>query len=256
MSEARVISEPAAAETTWRRHLSAADIPEHRLDAWVAASSRLVVVAPHPDDEVLACGGLIHAHASRHGAVTVVGVTDGEASHAGVPRHDAGELAALRCRERERGLAALGIRPGNLVRLAIGDGQVDHGAARLFDRLTALLRPGDVVVTTWRLDGHPDHDATGEVAALACARVGCKLIEAPVWMWHWATPDDPRVDWHRLGAFRLDGESGRAKRRALNEHATQLTPRGDVLPPVLDAAIVERSRRECEYFFVRRHTEP
>lgn len=250
MPEARVIAAPATAEPAWRRHLLAADVPESGLDDWVPAASRLVVLAPHPDDEVIACGGLIHAHALRQGQVTVVGVTDGEASHAGVPGQAASSLATLRRRERERGLAALGVKPGHISRLAIGDGQVGRGAARMFERVVAMLRPDDVVATTWRLDGHPDHEATGHVAARSCLLAGCRLIEAPVWMWHWAAPNDTRIDWPRLRAFRLSDAALRAKRRALNEHATQLTPRGNQWPPVLDAAIVERSRREFEYFFV------
>ena len=43
---------------------------------------RVVVVAPHPDDEVLAAGGLMRWMACRGREVLVVGVTDGEASHA------------------------------------------------------------------------------------------------------------------------------------------------------------------------------
>jgi len=250
VSDGRVIAAPVMAEASWHRYLRRRGQGARGLDDWVAAGARLVVVAPHPDDEVLACGGLIQAHAARQGAVTVVGVTDGEASHAEVEHASPGALAMQRRHERERGLAALGVSSASVVRLGLADGAVERHAGLLADRLAALLRPGDTVVSTWCLDGHPDHEATGAATAHACSAVGCRFVEAPVWMWHWALPGDARVEWHRLRAFRLDPAAMHGKRAALSAHASQLATRGDALPPVLDDAIVERSRREFEYFFI------
>lgn len=44
---------------------------------------------------------------------------------------------------------------------------------------------------------HPDDEAAGRAAAAACKATGAPLVEYPIWMWHWATPDDPAVPWHR-----------------------------------------------------------
>jgi len=51
--------------------------PETALADLCAGVCRLVVVAPHPDDEVLACGGLLCAAAGIGLEVQVVAVTDG-----------------------------------------------------------------------------------------------------------------------------------------------------------------------------------
>ena len=56
--------------------------------------------------------------------------------------------------------------------------------------LTDLLSPDTWCAATWRGDGHPDHDAVGRAAATACDAVGCRLLEYPVWMWHWARPGE------------------------------------------------------------------
>src|SRR5436189_2426333 len=59
---------------------------------------RLLVLAPHPDDEVIGCGGLIALHAREGRQVHVVIVTDGA---------EAGD-ATVRREESRRGLTIIG----------------------------------------------------------------------------------------------------------------------------------------------------
>ena len=66
---------PLLGETGWARTLEQAS-------AWIPNPVPTVVVAPHPDDETLAAGGLIAALTSRGIPVTVVAVTDGEHAYA------------------------------------------------------------------------------------------------------------------------------------------------------------------------------
>ena len=245
----RIRGDGDTAESVWQQWLAAAPPPTVQLDDLLAASERLVVVSPHPDDEVLACGGLITLHARRGGEVAIAAVTDGEASHRDDPRWSATFLADARRIERRRGLVRLGLPDDPVTRLALPDGGVEAHRDTLARSLRALLRPTDCVIATWRLDGHPDHDASGAAAARACVESGCRLLEAPVWMWHWSAPDDPRVPWARLRALALPPDAQAAKAAALAEHATQLTTRGHDAP-VLGPAILARAARGAEYFFV------
>jgi LmbE family N-acetylglucosaminyl deacetylase len=224
------------------------------LDRLLHAQQRLVVVAPHPDDEVLACGGLVALHAERGGSCLVIAVTDGEASHEGCNAWTAHTLATTRRDESALGLAQLGLSGGTVARLGLPDGKVRDNAAALVSALRPLLRADDLVITTWRLDGHPDHDATGEAAAEACLVIGARLIEAPVWMWHWAVPRDPRVPWERLRSLALSDAALGRKAAALSAHATQFALReqsnGICEGAVLDTAILQRAARGAEHFFV------
>ncbi|RIJ44083.1 SAM-dependent methyltransferase, partial [Clavibacter lycopersici] len=97
--------------------------------------------------------------------------------------------------------------------------------------LLADAGPGTWVAAPWRGDGHRDHRVTGEVVAglvgaLPAGR-GIRLVEYPVWMWHWATPDDPRVPWAALRALPLDARMREAKRAAIRAHASQVDPLSD-----------------------------
>ncbi|AVP58788.1 PIG-L deacetylase family protein [Pulveribacter suum] len=243
------------------RHIGAPQLPSARWQTWLSRhvpalqgplvdpARRLVVVAPHPDDEVLACALLMQQHAACGGALHLVGVTDGEASHsqADLPPPD---LHALRSRERREGLVRLGLGHMPMTPLHLPDGGVAEAGARLHAALLALLRPGDALVTTWHLDGHPDHECCGRVAMDVARRLSLPLLQAPVWMWHWAEPAMPRIPWHQLYAMGAPALARMCKAAALQAHQSQLSPRSASLPAVLDSSILERALWPHEYFFI------
>lgn len=218
-------------EAGWRQWAAPQGWP--RLD--LSGVRRAVVVAPHPDDEVLGAGGLMSLLARQGNAVVVVAVTDGEASHPGSQRTE--RLGARRTEESLQALTVLGVDPANRLRLRVPDGGIGADEARVADELAALLRPGDTCLATWRGDGHPDHEATGRAAATACVRTGATLVEFPVWAWHWATPDDPRVPWPTAARVDLPPDVLDAKQRAMACFLSQVTPLSDqpedaaILPP-------------------------
>lgn len=230
------------AEEQWAAWSAPAAWP--RLD--LVAVRRAVVVAPHPDDEVLGTGGIMATLAARDVPVTVVAVTDGEASHPGWAVPD--DVARRRTGESLAALADLGLGPEARHRLGIPDGHVAEAESGVLPALSGLIGPGDHVFATSRDDGHPDHEAVGRAAAAACARAGATLLEYPVWMWHWADVDDPRVPWHRAAVVELAPDVVAAKQRALSRFASQVEPLGPapgqaaILPP----HVLARFRRPWE----------
>lgn len=244
----RHIGATGTPESLWAEQLRR--VPVRKLDALVPASLRLVVVAPHPDDEVLACGGLVFEHVARGGEVCVIGVTDGEASHPDSEVWTRTTLAEQRRCESAAGLRLLGVAESQVVRLGFPDGLLARYAGPLREALGLCVRPDDVVVCTWQLDGHPDHEAVGAAAQTACDDAGAQCLQVPVWMWHWSCAGDDAVPWHLLRALPVSPTALARKRAALSAHVTQLTPRGAGTGPVLDPLIVARASRPAEYFFV------
>lgn len=243
----RTIQYGGTPEHVWLPWLAAQNFRQASLSALCPPGSRLVVVAPHPDDEILACGGLLATAIQQRVEVRVIAVTDGEASHGG----GLAKLGARRVQESAAGLRVLGADPDCVSRLALPDGTVVQHRDTLAHTLQSLLTASDVVVSTWALDGHPDHEATGEVVFATCAVVGCRLLQAPVWMWHWSTPDDSNVPWGEMVAFDVPARSQRLKRAALTQHQSQLEDRDSDLGPVLVPTIVQRAGRSREYFFTK-----
>lgn len=250
----RQIEGAGTAESVWWDHSMLHRLPSLALADLLSPTQRLVVVAPHPDDEVLGCGGLLSMATRgadevprRHQPPLLIGVTDGEGSHPDSVRWPPSALIRQRSCERARGLAALG--SGVSLRLLhVPDGQVTQHEAALVQTLATLLCPDDLVVTTWRLDGHPDHEACGRACAVLSHRVGFRLLEMPVWMWHWAAPGDARVPWHRLVQVDLPEVVRQRKLAALRAHRSQIEP-DDERPAVLPPTTLERVRRPSEFFF-------
>ncbi|MCZ7438776.1 PIG-L family deacetylase [Micromonospora sp. WMMC241] len=218
-------------EQTWRAWRAPATWPVLDLEG-SARTAPPLVVAPHPDDEVLGVGGLVAMLAGGVGAEIAV-VTDGEASHPGSTVHTPAELAGIRRAETVTACGLLGVAPSAIVHLGHPDGGIDESA--LTDALTTRLTPGRWCVTTWHGDGHPDHEAVGRAAAVACRRTGATLLEFPVWTWHWAEPDDREVPWHRAHRIDLTDAARSAKRDAIDAFRSQILPLG---PAPADAAIL------------------
>ncbi|SIP95602.1 PIG-L deacetylase family protein [Pseudacidovorax sp. RU35E] len=258
---AATMADPAAArhigpgdgttESQWARCHRLAAVPAAHMSDLAPAGARVVVVAPHPDDEILAAGGLL-ALATQIGLpVALVAVTDGCASHPASRLWPPERLAAERPRETLAAFKSLGVQAQNLVRLGLPDGGLTAMETELARQLCDLLRPGDTVATTWQLDGHPDHEATGRAAAHAARTAGARCIEAPVWAWHWARPGDARMPWHRARRLPLPAAIARRKQVAIDAFASQLAPDPSTgAEPVLRATTVARAARPFETFFL------
>ncbi len=246
----RLIQHAGTPDLAWLPWLAAQQIRRLTMTSLASDQCTLVVVAPHPDDEVLACGGLLAMRAARGLPSMVVAVTDGEASHGGRNLQARAGLGFQRAEESYSGLSVLGVPSSCVVRLGIPDGSVASCVQEIARKLQALLKPTDVVVTTWSLDGHPDHEAASQAAKHACKALGAQLVQAPVWMWHWAEPGDARIPWHDLVALDLPEHAVKAKQEALHCHRSQLVERSNGAGPVLMPSIVERAARAQEYYFV------
>ncbi len=245
----RAIVDAGTPEAVWAPWLAAQAPRRAAMERLCPASSRLVVVAPHPDDEVLACGGLLALRAAAGLPSVVLALSDGEASHGTHDVPACRRLGLRRVQESRAGLRALGLQATPVLRLGLPDGGIATAVEVIAAKLALRLQPSDTVLVTWGMDGHPDHEAAADASVRAAAATGCRLLQAPVWMWHWASPADHRVPWQHMVALDLPAQVVEAKRAALACHQSQLEDRGGGLGPVLVPSIVERAARATEYFF-------
>jgi LmbE family N-acetylglucosaminyl deacetylase len=208
-------------ESTWLAWRGLSKVP--RWDPVPLSSGRVIVVAPHPDDEVLGVGGTVARMVARGAEHVAVAVTDGEASHPG----RAFELRRTRPLESEAAATRLGISPTMTYRLGQPDGNVeDLLVARA---LEDLIEPGDLVLAPWEGDGHPDHAQVGLGARAACTAKGGTLLSYLVWAWHWAQPD--QLPWERARRVDLAPDLGHAKREAVQCFRSQLEGDHPILAP-------------------------
>lgn len=147
----------------------------------------LVVLAPHPDDECLGCGGLIAACAAASVPVYVHFLTDGRHSHPGSIDWPPHRIAEAREKEAVSAANALGVPEHALRFTRESDGALlfnSDAADRVFEAVAEHARElGDpVIAAPWRGDPHPDHVAAALIAErLEAENTDCRGLRYIVW---------------------------------------------------------------------------
>jgi LmbE family N-acetylglucosaminyl deacetylase/glycosyltransferase involved in cell wall biosynthesis len=170
---------------------------------------RLLVLAPHPDDEVIGCGGVVALHLREKRAVRIVVATDGAQ----------GGTAATREEESRRALSHLGGQP-EIVFLGFSDRALNEDAAPRLRAELLAFHP-DLVLVPSPIEIHPDH--------LALSRLFCNLVQADETLF--ADLATAQVAFYEVGqplrpnAIVDITEVADAKFAAIAEHASQLQQR-------------------------------
>ena len=137
-----------------------------------------VIIAAHPDDEILGLGTLLSSFRSLR---AIVHVTDGaprrgpDVANAGVNSWQ--EYAALRRREFVAAIQKAGIRAVHLICLGYPDQQASLNLTTLPGRLARVFqrfRPASVFTHPYE-GGHPDHDACALSVRLACSVMDSRI---------------------------------------------------------------------------------
>lgn len=223
---------PIALEPEWEVALQ--DVP-----AWQPPLVPTVVIAPHPDDETLAAGGLIALLRESGVPVSAVAVTDGENCYAG----ETG-LGALREVEQAKALQRLGVSASHIHRLRFVDSGVSSAEEALVAALEPALRGAQHIVAPWPHDFHPDHEVTGRAALAIAQRHGIPLTFYFFWTWHRGTPELLRD--LPLQKLPLTADQQLAKREALLFHESQLHHISG--EPILPENLLEPAWRPYEVF--------
>ncbi|MBI3894344.1 MAG: PIG-L family deacetylase [Acidobacteria bacterium] len=118
----------------------------------------VMVLAPHPDDDIIGAGGVIALHLAAGANLTVVYLTDGEATVAlrGSPQC---ARRTVRLREARTALAKLGTAKTECLHLE--DGRLNSALTALSCQVAFLLdtyKP-QIIYLPFFGDAHPDHRA-------------------------------------------------------------------------------------------------
>jgi N-acetylglucosamine malate deacetylase 2 len=144
---------------------------------WSGSPPSAVLVAAHPDDEVIGVGSLL----AQFEELLMVHLTDGspldmvDARRLGFSKRE--DYADARRRELDAALAFAGVTLCRCFAMGLADREVSLSMASLATDLLAIFRGArpDVVLTHPYEGGHPDHDA----AALCCRLAVDRMAEDP-----------------------------------------------------------------------------
>ncbi|MBB3033544.1 PIG-L deacetylase family protein [Alteriqipengyuania lutimaris] len=217
----------------------------------LAPPGRLLIIAPHPDDETLGCGMALAAALAGGREVTILLLTDGEGSHPNSRKFGTARRVAARAAEFENALTALAPDKSiRVVRAHLPDGKTtDESAPQIVDRLLERRCANfESIWSTWVEDPHCDHRTAAIVARMLSDLSNAALWSFAVWG---RFGERPVPD--RLGMF-FDSRFHRAKRDAMDAYVSQMTdlidddPAGFKMPP----ALFEHFASHPEVFFYER----
>lgn len=195
------------------------------IDIKTIAGSALIV-APHPDDETLGCGGAIALLRQLDIPVAVSIVSDGTQSHPNSKTYPFQALKSLRERESLAALAILGVDSNAVTFWELSDSRVNLDSTS--DTIASVrgylssLAPSTIFLP-WRYDPHSDHRASWQLFTAACDRLTYtpRTIEYPIWDW------DTRQRGNftnAVKAWRLDISSVlKLKQRAIAQYRSQIS---------------------------------
>jgi LmbE family N-acetylglucosaminyl deacetylase len=140
-----------------------ADFEESRHVPYATSSflgARVLALAPHPDDESLACGGALALHRRGGDPVKVVVLTDGGGGAADAPGRN--EYVQARAGECQEACRRLGVRDVEMWRLPDRGLPSSGEPVRRLRQLLDDYRP-TLVYAPSPVEFHPDHRATNRL---------------------------------------------------------------------------------------------
>jgi len=185
---------------------------------WQPGAERVLVLAPHMDDETIGCGGTLVRHVRAGARAHVVFLTDGRAGDGSAPTVSTAarsevqaQLVGTRRQEARRALAILGVDAISFLDAPDGALAQDRAVASRLREILAAERP-ELIYLPHFVEQHPDHVAVSAVLfeALQGLELEPQLLAYEVW-----TPLFPNC------VVKID-EVVELKKRALAEYRSQL----------------------------------
>ena len=206
-----------------------------------------IIIAPHPDDEVFGCAGLIQSLVERGTPPHVIILTGGEGSHRGCCDTSAEEIIAARHQLTLDAAATLGLPESHIHCLEYSDGGVvlEHPATENLRELLVQLSPKALFVPHHD-EGWSDHLHAAEITKHLLMGQDVSIYEYCVWMWYYNVW---RLDYRNARVYRMSRAQHQRKLQAIDEYVTPLASCGKPWSGVLPKPFLKAARWNKELYF-------
>lgn len=212
-------------------------------------SGTILIIAPHPDDEVLACSGLIQRMISENINVHIAILSGGERTH----RDCCGEKETIKNRHilTLHALNIINFPLKNLHNFSFPDGGISDTCLiekeKLYNLLSAL-QP-DAVFIPHPFDRWEDHINAGNLIKSYYTKDDhISIYEYCVWFWYWFR-DYKKVEWEKSYTLKMTSEEQRLKSEAIDAYVKPTAPCGRPWSGKLPNVLITASKWEEELFF-------
>ena len=208
----------------------------------------ILIIAPHPDDEILGCAGLIQKSLAEGHHVNVIIMSGGGKSHSGCCNITADELVRNRRKLSKEAAKIIGLPDKNMHFLDYHDGDIDYEDEET-NRLMGLIsdiNPG-VIFIPHKGEGWRDHIQTAEIVKKLVARNESVCIyEYCVWFWYY---NYWHINWRDARILNMTKEQHLKKKSAIDAYIKPLAPCGKPYSGVLPKVLIKANSWYRELYF-------
>ena len=152
----------------------------------ISQLDNVLIIAPHPDDEVLGCTGLMDILVKSRKSVSVLFLSEGEgiAKHSNYAKE---EIIEIRRKLALKALSSLGINEDKVQFLSFPDGNFKAVSDNEINKLQSIIQSGNfkTIFYPHHWDGSPDHNFASEVVVDILKHThDVNSYEYCVWLWH------------------------------------------------------------------------
>jgi LmbE family N-acetylglucosaminyl deacetylase len=213
------------------------------------SSGTILIIAPHPDDEVLACSGLIQRMISENKNVHIAILSGGERTHSVC----CGEKETIKNRHILT-LQALGIIKfplENLHNFSFPDGEISDTCLiekeKLYN-LLSTLQP-DTVFIPHPFDRLDDHINAGNLIKSYYTKDDhISIYEYCVWFRYWFHHYE-KIEWEKSYILKMTSEEQMLKSKAIDAYLEPIAPCGKPWSGKLPNILITASKWKKELFF-------
>lgn len=210
-------------------------------------AKRVLILAPHPDDEVMGCGGLIQRLCNQGIPPHVIILTGGGQSHSACCHLSESVIKEERRTMASQILQKLGLPIDHLHLLDSPDGASSpyHGEMQKLQNLVAEIQPAAVFIPHHG-EGWPDHLVCRELVERMPSLGAAAIYEYCVWLWYYNVWN---LDWKRACLLQLSKKEQQAKCSAIVEYTESLAPCGKPWSGVLPRLLIWACKWNKELYF-------
>lgn len=211
--------------------------------------NRVLIIAPHPDDEILGCGGFITTQNLQNKEVFIIFLTKGENCN---PEINPETLITERRILSEKALTQVHQPMFRVYYLDFVDGEINNADPEV-NKLKSLLIHIDpeAIFVPNLLEGWNDHINANTIIKSLIDNKSIKIFEYCVWFWY-TTPlrKISEIKWKNAQYTSMENETMSIKQKAIDIYMKEKNingiPYSGALPPIL----LKYSNRKKEIYFL------
>lgn len=212
----------------------------------LVTGKRILLVAPHPDDEIIGCAGLIQQALKAGKKIDVVILTGGGKSHSNCCNIDEDTLIEARRKLSRKAAQVVGLPLEHLHFLNYPDGSISYENKET-ERLKQLIEElsPEAIFIPHKGEGWSDHVEAGNVIR-KLKLSGIQLYEYCVWFWYYNVWN---IDWKNACVLKMNREEHQRKLKAMDAYITPLAPCGKPWSGILPKVFVKANQWNKELYF-------